>query len=153
MTQYFLKGVTSVLIGSVTLTKIMYVSEKPNSSEGGDLIIPRLVANTVAPIGVTHPHKWWECTVAYDEDDKAALDATSYLEDTVANTVVSALTITETAHSDAGAAVSHTITYEASKIYVLRYDRKTVNMAGSREYQVREATFFCYGTRTVGAWA
>ena len=105
-------------------------------------------------MGVTHPHKWWVVKVTIDQDDKAALVDTSYLEDTAANTVVSALTITETAiSSTAGATVSHTITYEASKIYVNRYRNKVVNMAGMKEYQAREIEFFCYGTRTVGAWA
>jgi len=154
MVDYYQKGVTSVLIGAVTLTKIISVEEYPDSSEGGALIIPRLVANTISPVGVTHPHKWWVCKVTIDQDDKAALDATTYLEDTAANTVVTALTITETAlESAAGASVSHTITYEASKIYVNRYRNKVVTMAGMKEYQAREIEFFCYGTRTVGAWA
>lgn len=153
MVDYFLKGITSVLIGAVTLTKIISVEEYVDSSEGGAQIIPRLVANTISPIGVTHPHKWFVCKVTVDQDDDAALVDTTYLEDTAANTVVTALTITETAINDSGTAVSRTITYEASKIYVNRWRSKIVNMAGMKEYQAREIEFFCYGTRTPAAWA
>ena len=152
--SFYQTGVTSVLVGAVTLTKIISVEEYVDTSEGGAQVIPRLVANTISPVGVTHPHKWWVIKVIIDQDDKAALDATSYLQDTAANTVVSALTITETAIASAdGSTDSHTITYEASKIYVIRYRNKNVNMAGMKEYQAREIEFMCYGTRTVGAWA
>ncbi len=147
------KAVTSVTVGANSTTAVIYVAEKVATSEGGDFVKPRTVANTVAPVGVIHAHKWWEITVAIDEEDEAMLFTadlispnTTYVTTLGEGVIVPSVYLVITEKNTAG--TSRTITY--TNVYVKNWSNKTTN---NEDHQPIEITFLSYGTRTATAWA
>jgi hypothetical protein len=148
LTSNYNVKVSSVLIGSVTLTGVMYVAERlVGSGPGGRHLSPRTVANTIMPVGIVGHHKWWEIIVALDEDDRAALFDTAIVAQTTDNPPMIALVVTR---KDAGGK-TQTVTYQAtSYCFVADYGGRITNEENNQPYEV---TFICIGTRTPSAWA
>jgi len=145
--------VTQVTIGANSSTAVMYVAEKVATSQGGDFIIPRTVANTVAPVGVIHLHKWWEITVSLDEEEETLLFTADLISPntTLVTTlgegaiVPSAYLVITQKKEDAK---TRTVTY--TNAYVKNWGNKITN---DEDHQPVEVTFLSYGTRTTTAWA
>lgn len=157
VTVYRPTHIVKIDIGTATaLEKIIRVRQGIGTSEGGDLIKPITVANTVAPIGALDPHKWWEILIDMDQDDQEALFETSYISPTTGTPKVTTLgastaftlKIYEKHVMAAGTVKTRDITYTLT--HVQRRENEVENMRST--YQPHTVRFLSYGTRSVSIW-
>lgn len=135
---------TTCTIGSVTFTEIMYFAyHAVGSGPGGDLVTPRTVANTVAPVAVTPHHVWHELELCIDADEAAALYTTDYV--TVPGTAITTMTVTE----KSAAGTSRTITF--GTCYVK--NMQPTKVEDKAEHQPVVVTLISLAEPSFGAWA
>lgn len=144
--------VTQVQIGANTSTAVKSVTQKIGTPRGGDFIEPRLVANTVGPVGPIHLHKWWEVEVILDEEDETLLFAADLISPNTTNVTTlgegATLNITLILTEKRETGTTRTITY--TSVYVKNWGDRITNGDNSQPIDV---TFFSNGTRTVTVWA
>lgn len=142
-------AVTNILIGSVNITGIIYVADKPSvgSGPGGDLVSPRFVANTVQAAGITVHHSHCEVELSIDEEETAALYTPSpspYLP----GTPISTLVVT---YKDNTLPTPKTKTVTYAGVYLKNVGgNKVENQA---EHMPFTCTFLVTGTRVESAWS
>lgn len=137
---------TTCTVGAETFTEIAYYAYRPTSDDG-TLVKPRKVANNVLPIGVTPQHIWWEMELGLDADEADAFYTTDYV--TVPATLVSTLTVTETAKSAAdGSTKTRTVTWAPAYVQTVP-EMKIVELADQQVFAVR---FIILGEPSFGTW-
>ena len=147
MANYIRKQATTCTIGSTVFPEIMYYAYKPvGSGPGGDLVSPRMVANTVFPIGIIPHHIWYELELCIDADDLAALWTSDAV---VSHAVVATVSVTESAITvGTGAIVTRTITFSPSYVK----NMSPVKVEDKAEHQPFIVTMLYMGEPGFGAW-
>lgn len=142
-------AIASVLIGSATLTGIIYGVDKPavGSGPGGNLVSPKFVANTKGPVGIIEHHAHIEFELALEEDETAALYTPSP-SPFIPGTAISTLVVTEKDNT-LPTRKTRTITY--SGVYLMNVQGAKVENEAER--MPFTCTFLVVTSRVVSAWA
>lgn len=139
-------------VADVDLLGIRYFACKVASDgPGGDMVSPRLVPNTTAPVSFRDYHKWWVIILGFDQrvdtafletDVEEGVGTGKAIEMLTVNTLIGKLVATIILTN----AAEETWTFESKHSKVARYD---TNIRDGEEHQITEVKIICIGTRLV----